>query len=220
MKNIIAFIVAGLLVCLTLNAGESGKWKPLMKKNSLKGWTYDVLDGTDPAEIYSIKDGVLLVRGKGKSNAVIRTEKEFSNYELKWEWRWPNEPGNSGCLIYCSSPRERNVWPKSLEVQMASENAGDFIHIGETIEVTEAQILKDLPPESWKHRLRVNLTDGSEKEPGEWNKGHLIVKDGSVMVYINGELVNKGWDASATKGAICFQAERADIDYRNIKIKE
>jgi hypothetical protein len=208
------------MACLVLNAGESGKWKPLLKKNSLKGWTFDVLDGSDPTGIYSIKNGLLMVRGKGKSTAVIRTEKDYGNFELMWEWRWPNEPGNSGCLIFCSSPRDRNVWPQSLEIQMANGNAGDFIHIGETIQVTDAQILKNLPEDSWKHRLRINLTDDSEKKPGQWNKGHMIVKDGSVEVYINGDLVNKGWDASARKGAICFQAEKADIDYRNIRIKE
>lgn len=203
-----------------MRAGETTKWKPLLKKNSLEGWIFDVLDDSDPETIYSIEKGILQVRGSGKSNAVIRTIKEYSNYELKWQWRWPAKPGNSGCLIHCSSPRERNVWPKSLEIQMASGNAGDFIYIGETIDVTEAQALKDLPEDSWKHRLRVNLTDDSENPPGEWNTGHIVAKDGTVKVYINGDLVNKGWNASANKGAICFQAEKADIDYRNIRIKE
>lgn len=188
-------------------------------KNSLKGWTFDVLDESPSENIYSIKKGILSIQGKGKSTAVIRTKKEYSDYELKWEWRWPDEPGNSGCLIHCSSPRERNIWPKSLEVQMAHGMAGDFIYIGETIEVTNAQIPRNIPEGSWMVRLRTNLTDGSEKEPGEWNQGHIIVKGNSVTVYINGELVNKGWDCSATKGAICFQAERANVEYRNIRIK-
>lgn len=220
MKYTALILMSCIVGGFILDAGESGKWKPLLKKNSLEGWTYDVLDDSPPGEIYSIDKGVLKVRGQGKSNAVIRTLKEYSNFELRWEWRWPGKPGNSGCLIYCSTPRERNVWPKSLEIQMASGNAGDFIYIGETIDVTDAQALKDLPLDSWKHRLRVNLTDDSENTPGEWNKGHIVVKDGTVKVYINGELVNKGWNASAQKGAICFQAEKADIDYRNIRIRE
>lgn len=219
MRALFLLILAWLALTLTVNAGDSAKWKPLLEKNSLEGWTFDVLDGSDPATIYSVSDGILQVRGQGKSNAVIRTRKEYGNYELKWEWRWPGKPGNSGCLIHCSSPRNRNVWPKSLEIQMANGNAGDFIHIGETIEVTDAQILKDLPPDSWKHRLRINLTDDSEKEPGEWNHGHIIVKGDTVKVFINGDLVNNGWNASSSKGAICFQAEKADIDYRNIRIK-
>ena len=103
---------------------------------------------------------------------------------------------------------------------MAHGKAGDFIYIGETVEVTEAQIPKDIPEGSWMVRLRHNLTDNSEKEPGQWNQGHIIVKGDTVTVYINGELVNKGWNCSATKGAICFQSEKANVQYRNILIKE
>ncbi len=222
MKHRLSKFILGLsLLAVSIASAAPDKgWKPLLMKNSLRGWTFDVFDGSAAEDIYSIKKGILSIQGKGKSTAVIRTKKEFSDYELKWEWRWPDEPGNSGCLIHCSTPREMNVWPKSLEVQMAHGKAADFIHIGETIEVTEAQIPRDIPEGSWMVRLRNNLTDDSEKEPGEWNQGHLIVKGDSVTVYINGDLVNKGWDCSATKGAICFQAEKANVEYRNIRIKQ
>jgi hypothetical protein len=33
-------------------------------------------------------------------------------------------------------------------------------------------------------------------------------------------LVNKGWNASASEGAIGLQAEKANIQFRNIRIKE
>jgi len=208
-------------ICLSLvHAAADDDWRPLLKKNNLNGWIFDVLDGSPPESIYSLEKGILRISGKDKSTAVIRTKRSFSDYELKWEWRWPDEPGNSGVLIHCSAPRDRNVWPKCIEVQMASGNAGDFIYIGETIEVTEAQIPKDIPEGSWMVRLRHNLTDGSEKEPGKWNQGQLIVKGDTVTVYINGDLVNKGWNCSATKGAICFQSEKANVEYRSIQIKE
>lgn len=209
-----------LTFCTVAFAANDEGFRPLLKKNNLNGWTFDVLDGSPPESIYSLMDGILHINGKDKSTAVIRTKRSFSDYELKWEWRWPDEPGNSGCLIHCSEPRNRNIWPTSLEVQMASGNAGDFIYIGETIEVTPAQVPQNIPEGSWMVRLRHNLTDNSEKAPGEWNRGHLIVKGDTVMVFINGELVNKGWNCSATSGAICFQAEKANVQYRNILIKE
>lgn len=222
MKRIsfLILVLCNLVYITACFAASDDGFRPLLKKNNLNGWTFDVLDDSPPESIFTLKDGILHINGKDKSTAVIRTKRTFSDYELKWEWRWPDEPGNSGCLIHCSAPRERNIWPKSLEVQMAHEKAGDFIYIGETIDVTPEQVPQDIPEGSWMVRLRNNLTDGSEKAPGEWNQGHLIVKGDTVTVHINGELVNSGWNCSATKGAICFQSEKANIQYRNILIKE
>ncbi len=216
----IVIIIAPTLLFAS-NQKTANVWKPLLPGEGFEGWKFDVLDGSDPYLIYKNKDGKLIINGKDNSPAVIQTVKEYSNYELKFEWRWlEEEGGNSGCLIFASTPRFLNVWPKSLEVQMHRQNAGDFIYIGETIQVTEAQRLKDLPPDSWRHRLRINLTDDSENPIGEWNQGHIIAQNGEVTVYINGDLVNKGWDMSASKGSICFQAEGSDVEYRNIKILE
>ena len=114
-----------------------------------------------------------------------------------------------------------HAWPQSLELQLAHGSAGDFIFIGESVEVTESQLpIYDPVKEEWKERLRLNLTDDSEKPVGKWNRELIISKQGEVSVQINGELVNKGWNASASAGAICFQAEGGDLQYRHIRIRE
>lgn len=201
-------------------ADSETRWTSLLHDNDLSNWTYDIKDGSPPESIYSVKDGILSVNGAGKDVAVMRTREEFSNFELEFEWRWPGKPGNSGCLIYCTEPRYLNIWPKSLEVQLGHGNAGDLIFIGETIDVTEAQIAKVDPAREndWRVRLRHNLTDGSEKPAGEWNHARIVSDNGNVTVFINGELVNKGWNASGRAGSICFQAEKADVEYRSIRI--
>lgn len=199
---------------------SQAEWVTLLHQNDLSNWTYDMKDGSPPESVYSVKDGILSIQGAGKDVSVIRTIEEFSNFELEFEWRWPGEPGNSGCLIYCTEPRYLNVWPKSLEVQMGNGDAGDFIFIGETIDVTDAQIAKTDPNKEndWRVRLRNNLTDDSEKPAGEWNHALIVSDNGNVTVHINGELVNKGWNATGRIGSICFQAERANIEYRGIRI--
>ena len=70
-----------------------------------------------------------------KPNGYIRTKDEYENYRLTLEWRWPEggTPGNNGVLIHTTTPKELGVWPKSLEVQLAHENAGDFWVIGTTV---------------------------------------------------------------------------------------
>ena len=102
--------------------------------------------------------------------------------------------------------------------QQMAEQAGDFWIIGETIEVNPGQIApskKDKPS-----RRRLNLTDGSEKPLGEWNKMRIVTTDNTVEVYVNNTLVQKGWNASTSEGAICLQAEGANVQFRSIRIKE
>jgi hypothetical protein len=195
----------------------AGGWTSLFDGKSFDGWTFDVLDGSKPETIWSVEDGTIMGRGKGKSTSVIRTLKDHANYELELEWRWPGKPGNSGLLVHCGKPRCMNIWPHSVEVQLANRNAGDFWVIGETIEVPEKQIAKGKGGKPSRRRL--NLTDDSEKKPGEWNKMRVVVAGKSITVYVNGDLVNKGTNCSVDKGAICLQSERADVQFRNIRLR-
>lgn len=213
MKKALILIFTGLL----LSAWAEEGWQPLFNGRDFTGWTFDTLDKAKPEEIWSVKDGCMVVKGKNKPNGVIRTVQSYSNYELEFEWRWTGDGGNSGCLIHCSDPRLMNVWPKSIEVQLMKDNAGDFWVIGESIEVKPEQIFQG--KNGKPSRRRLNLTDGAEKPLGEWNRMRIIAKDNTVEVYVNGQLVQKGWNASVSKGAICLQAERADAEFRNIRIK-
>lgn len=211
-------ILIGLLVGIVSTGFADDGWKPLFDGKSFSGWTFDVRDGSPPETIWKVTDGTIAVSGKGKAAGVIRTEKTYSNYTLEFEWRWMNGKGNSGCLIHCSTPREMSIWPKSIEVQLASDHAGDFWQIGETIEVEKKQIVRN--KKGQPSRRRLNLTNDAEKPLGEWNKMRVVVKDAAIEVFVNGTLVNKGWKASATEGAICLQAEGANIQFRNIRIKQ
>lgn len=211
-------ILIGLLASIAATGFADAEWKPLFNGKDFSGWTFDVRDGSAPESIWKVMDGTIVTSGKGKSAGVIRTEESYSNYELEFEWKWTNGKGNSGCLIHSSKPREMSIWPKSLEVQLASDNAGDFWQIGETIDVDEKQIVRNKKGQASRRRL--NLTDGAEKPLGEWNQMRVVSKDATVEVFVNGTLVNKGWNASTTGGSICLQAEGANIQFRNIRIKQ
>ena len=183
----------------------------LFNGKDLAGWTYDIKgDNTKPSDVFKVEDGV--IKNVGKPIGVIRTSQAYKDYEIEVQWRWPGKGGNSGLLIHCSTPRNRNVWPKSLEVQLASKNAGDFWVIGETITIKN-------PEKRTKGRRTINYTDDSEKELGEWNTMIVQARGGSVKVYVNGDLVNEAWDCSATNGAICLQAEGTPIEYRKVQIR-
>lgn len=96
---------------------------------------------------------------------------------------------------------------------------GHTLHIGETIKTLESQIPSgDIRP--WEVRRRYKLVHDQEKPAGEWNEMRIVARDCKVDVWVNGTDVNRGWNGTATDGAICLQAEKSDIEFRNIRIRK
>uniref|UniRef100_UPI003593982C 3-keto-disaccharide hydrolase n=1 Tax=Aquiflexum sp. TaxID=1872584 RepID=UPI003593982C len=117
-----------------------------------------------------------------------------------------------------------NMFPKSIEVQMMHENAGDFWCIGENIQVPHMEERRG-PKDNWgviegKGRRILNLTDGSEKPVGEWNQMVIECKGDEVKVWVNGDMVNHGFGATASKGKIAIQAEGAEVEFRKLDLKK
>ena len=182
----------------------------LFDGKSLTGWSFDVIDPqVKPADVWSVKDGMIVC--KGRPPAVLRTEKDYSDYELTIEWRWApgGKPGNSGLLVHASKPREMFVWPKSLEVQLGSGNAGDFWMIGESVRV------RDTTPQG---RRWIKRQSSAEKPAGEWNTMTVRCEGDTIRVTVNGILMNEGYALSATKGAICLQSEGAEVHFRKVQL--
>lgn len=196
-----------LVLSAILHAGEP---QPLFNGNNFDGWTFDMIDpAVKPETVWSVSKGTVIC--KGRPPGVMRTLKDYSNYELSLEWRWAPDakPGNSGVLIHASKPREMFVWPKSVEVQLGHGNAGDFWMVGETLVVTGTQ------PQGrrwWKKG------EGNEKPPGQWNSARIRCEGKKVTVWINGILINQGVDLSATQGAICLQSEGGEVHFRKINL--
>ncbi|MEZ5978776.1 MAG: DUF1080 domain-containing protein [Planctomycetota bacterium] len=69
-----------------------------------------------------------------------------------------------------------------------------------------------------KLRRIVNLTDDSEKPPGEWNTMVIECVGDTITVWVNGDLVNQGTGCTATSGAIALQAEGARCEFRRIEL--
>jgi hypothetical protein len=188
----------------------SAEPQKLFNGKNLDGWTFDVIDPAVKSEqIWSVSDGLLVC--KGRPPGIIRTCQDYTNYELTVEWRWAPgaKPGNSGVLIHASKPREMFVWPKSIEVQLGSGNAGDFWMIGEKITVAGASPMG----RRWMKRQ-----ESTEKPPGEWNTMHIRCEGDKVTVRVNDILMNEGTGLSATKGAICLQSEGGEIHFRKVEL--
>ena len=157
----------------------------------------------------------------GEPRGHLITDEVFQNYRLEVEYRFPGEPGNCGVLVHASTPRSLyKMFPKSIEVQMMHENAGDFWVIVEDIEVPN-MVERRGPEDSWgitegKARRILNLTDGTENPLGEWNRMIIETVDNTLRVWLNGELVNDGYNATVSQGQIALQAEGAEVEFRKV----
>jgi hypothetical protein len=202
-------VLAG--ACGALRAAE-GETISLFNGKDLSGWTYHLADPNAKMEdVWSVEDGLLTCSGK-PAGYLITKKSDFSDYRLTVDWRWhTGQGGNNGVLVHCSTPGALGVWCKSVEVQLANGNAGDFWVIGTELDVPNE-------PERKKGRRHLNLTDDSEKPLGEWNTMEIVCQGNEITVKVNGVLVNQASNVSETKGAIALQSEGTPIQYRNVNL--
>jgi hypothetical protein len=223
MKKFISITVIALTAFSCAFHGQRKSFSPFNGKD-LSGWHVDVpeMDTNTAARNPFIVRGGSLV-SLGKPNGHLITDAVYQNYRLKIEYRFAGVPGNCGVLVNASTPRALyKMFPKSIEVQMMHENAGDFWCIVEDITVPDMEKRRG-PKEKWgitegKERRIINLTDGSEKPLGQWNTMIIECLKDSIKVWVNGELVNYGYNATAQKGQIAVQAEGSEVEFRKLEI--
>ncbi len=204
----------------------------LFNGKNFDGWTAFISrPGVQREDIWSVKEGgVLVCRGKDKPTGYLRHHRDdFENYTLTLQWRFPEGTpgGNSGVLVHATTPGEPRpadksksksdsplfvyFWPKCFEAQLNHMHAGDIWVINTTCQIENAD-------KRVAGRRHFNLTDGSEKPIGQWNDHKIECKGDEITIWVNGDLVNHVTNCSQSKGAICLQAEGADIEFRDIRL--
>jgi hypothetical protein len=198
----------------------------LFNGRDLSGWRPDVptKDTTpDAADSFIVRDGMLVSLGTPRGH--LLTESVYRDYRLEVEYRFPGKPGNCGVLVHASRLRALSrMFPQSIEVQMNHLHAGDFWCIEENIEVPDMATRRPRK-EGQKYggsegdaRRIFNLTDNSEKPLGEWNSMIVEARGRTVKVWVNGDLVNEGFNSTADRGRIAIQAEGAEVEFRRVQI--
>lgn len=223
MKHLIFYFAILMIVFSCTNSPEP-KSVSLFNGVDLTGWHADVpaMDqNPDTINPFVVRDSMLVSLGTPGGHLI--TDSVYSNYRITAEYRFAGEPGNCGLLVHASTPRALyQMFPKSLEVQMMHENAGDFWCIVEDIVVPDMEARRG-PKEEWgitegKKRRIPNLTDGSEKPVGEWNKMVVECVADTIKVWVNDALVNYGTNCTATRGQIAVQAEGSEVEFRKLEL--
>ncbi len=209
-------ILLSLLALIALISCTDNQEKiSLFNGENLDGWTIFVEDSTvNPNSYFYVNDG--MIETVGIPLGYLRTVEEFENYELHIEWRYPENPTNSGVFLHTSGPDK--LWPDHFQAQLKHENAGDFIVHG----VGNSAVLKDTVFSSTteKKPLLSKWNPTNEKPAGEWNRYDITCKGNTIELRVNGLLQNSATDCSLTKGGIGLQAEGSKIQFRNLWIKK
>ncbi len=180
----------------------------LFNGKNLKNWhVYLENAGVNPKSVWKVQDGAIWCTGK--PTGFLRTKKEYSDFKLVLEWRWPEKPGNSGVLLHMSG--QEKVWPLCMEAQLMHTRAGDFVGMG--CKFNENKAPKD-GPISYTPRMN----DSTEKELGRWNTYEITCKGDTIEATVNGRLQNRATGLTIRKGYIGLQSEGVPIMFRNIRL--
>jgi Domain of Unknown Function (DUF1080) len=196
----------------------------LFNGKDLSGWHVDVpeMDTNKLAKNpFIIRNGMLVSMGTPQGHLI--TDAVYHDFRLQVEYRFAGVPGNCGVLVFASTPRALyKMFPKSIECQMMTQQAGDFWCIVEDISVPDMEKRRG-PKAEWgitegKGRRIKNLTGNSEKPVGEWNTMVIECVDSSIKVWVNKDLVNDGFNCTAHKGNIALQAEGSEVEFRKVEL--
>ena len=204
-------VVVAAAVVVPARCGESEKFSPieimerekegfvsLFDGKDLTGWIPFLGDPkADPAQTWSVKDGVILCTGRPAG--YIRTVRQYENFIFSFDYKMLT-PGNSGALVHMVLPDK--VWPKMVECQLYHEQVGSIFGAAGG-KFKGGQVLKR-----------------PARPIGEWNSYTVVSKEGNLATIVNGELVAMGSDAVPSRGYICLQSEGVPIHFRNIRMKD
>ena len=203
-----------------IHAADIPKWVDLFNGKDLTGW----IDVNTSPETWSVKDGLLIC--KGKPIGVMRSEKQYENFLLHVEWRHMEPGGNSGIFAWSDALPFGNRLPKGLEIQMLEldwvklhTRKGKvppiaYVH-GELFGAGGLNAVPDNP-----RGRRSKSLENRCKGKGEWNTYDVVCVDGVVKLSVNGKFVNGISQVQWKKGYLCLESEGAEIHFRNLKIME
>jgi len=225
-----AFILAAFtFLALTLAAadtpGVGPGWKSLGKDDFTKANCDDnTFQWKDDGSLYCT----------GTPVGVLKSAKQYTNFELVLEWKHLKPAGNSGVFVWAPekplAELKRGGLPHGIEVQVldlayktnyeknSKKKADWFTCHGDVFPVGTSK-MKPFPPVS-PNGQRSFPKKETTKAAGEWNHYHIKAVNGEIRLTVNGEEVSGGAECNPKTGYICLESEGSPIEFRNIKLKE
>ena len=221
---------SGSVASRTTRSGGNGEWTDLLAGGNLDHWHSYNQD--EPGSAWILDDeGVVYLdtSNKGEHGVIgggdLTTDESYANYELELEWKI-GECGNSGIIYNVTEADDLG----------ASYLTGPEMQIIDNSCHPDAKIVKHRAGDLYD--MKVGKPENA-KPAGEWNLVRLVVTEGHVEQWQNGELVvsynNTGseWESliadskfaswekfgKTTSGKISLQDHGDPVWFRNIRIR-
>ncbi|HNV00218.1 MAG TPA: DUF1080 domain-containing protein [Verrucomicrobiota bacterium] len=182
-------LVLCALISSSASAAESAKdtWDSLFNGKDLSGWV-----GVNDTKFDVVEGNLRLVGGMGW----LRTEKQYRDFVLEFEWRALVPQYDSG--IFIRAGLEGKPWPKDgWQVNLRYDALGGLV------KGTRPVVPSETP------RLPLN----------QWVKFRIEVKGKQITLDVDGERAWASDALDAIEGYLGIQAEEKAFDFRNIRIR-
>ncbi len=222
------------IVLNTLTKEEAAEgWSLLFDGETTSGWRGFKLDKFPDKGWYAV-DGALMIEysgtGEAGSAGSIITEKKYSNYDLKIDWKI-SPGGNSGIFLNANeSEKYTTIWHTAHEIQVIDDFGYDAVH-GYVMNVRQI---------SGAYYDMYTPKRAAAKVQGEWNEARIKMENGHLQHWLNNMLLidvqlwTPEWEERVSKskfnvfpdfglakeGHIGLQDHGQQVWYRNIRIKE
>lgn len=234
---LVAVIGSALIFCAstTLTAEE-----PALPKASIDGagpgWSAlgeaDFVNVNCEPDTWSWKEGS--VHCTGQPVGVIRSQKQYNNFELVAQWRHLKSAGNSGIFLWAPegplSKIKPGQLPEGIEVQVLdhgyteqyekknNKKADWFTSHGDVFPVGSSKMTPFPPvaPDGKRSFPSKNLSNGVN----EWNHYYVRAINGEVRLWVNGEEVSGGTGCEPKTGYLCLESEGSPVEFRGLRIRE
>ncbi|QDU37664.1 Trehalose utilization [Maioricimonas rarisocia] len=179
------------------------------------------------------KDGVLHCTGQPVS--VLRTAKQYQNFEMVVEWMHEKPAGNSGVFVWVTPESIEKLTaaakpglPSGIEVQILDHGFTDMMKArgrttdwfgtnGDVFAVgVKMTPFPPLSPNGSRSYPRRHMANGH----GEWNQYYIRAVNGEVRLWVNGEEVSGGTGCDPAEGYLCLESEGSPIRFRKLRIRE
>src|SRR6185503_21061483 len=108
---VVAFWIA--LAAMRPTFGAEADWTPLFNGRDLSGW----FNVNCAPNTWTVRDGIIV--STGVPTGVMRTERQYENFELELEWKHIKPQGNAGLFVWSDPITSPGVpFARSIEVQV------------------------------------------------------------------------------------------------------
>jgi hypothetical protein len=225
--SLASLLILSLMFAIAFAADEPAKeegFTSLFNGKDLTGWVYgETPKGENKAGAgYQVKDGAIYCTVKDGGN--LYTEKEYADFVFRFEFKL-SESANNGIGI--RAPLTGDSAYVGMEIQVLDNDGKAYKKLDGTPAIRPAQYhgsIYDVFP----------AKPGFLKPVGEWNQEEIMAKGTHITVTLNGTVITDADLSTVTdpavlkkhpglkneKGHIGFLGHGANVEFRNLRIKE